>query len=72
MDLSTMEIECLHRKDCWQGLPFMDNKRVMDTMLKGIDKMICYIDNILLTESHVEEHLQKRPQETPEIWQLSQ
>ena len=33
-------------------------QRVMDTVLQGIDKTICYIDNILVTGSTVEEHLQ--------------
>ena len=33
-------------------------QRVMDTMLQGIDKTICYIDDILVTGSTVEEHLQ--------------
>ena len=30
----------------------------MDTVLQGINKTICYIDNILVTGSTVEEHLQ--------------
>ena len=33
-------------------------QRVMDTVLQGIDKTICYIDDILVTGSTVEEHLQ--------------
>ena len=33
-------------------------QRVMDTVLQGIDKTICYVDDILVTGSTAEEHLQ--------------
>ena len=33
-------------------------QRIMDTTLKGIDKCVCYIDDILVSGSTEEEHLQ--------------
>ena len=33
-------------------------QKVMDTVLQGLDKVICYLDDILITGSSEEEHLQ--------------
>ena len=57
--INTQRVVAVHKVTLWSSVSapvFL--QLLMDTVLQGIGKTICYIDDILITGSTAEEHLQ--------------